>query len=816
MMDTRRDFIRKASLLAGATALVNILPESIQQALAIEAPAGSTYLDAEHIVFLMQENRSFDHSYGAMRGVRGFNDPRAMKLPNGLPVWIQSSKEGESCGPFRLDIENTKTTWMGSLPHGWGDMVHARNEGKMDTWLDAKRPGNKEYKQLPLTMGFHNRQDIPFYYAFADAFTICDQHFCSSLTGTTANRSYFWTGTVREEPRNPDAVAHLDNGQFIYKDVRWKTYPERLQEAGVDWKVYQNELSIPMGFTAEEDDWLANFTNNNLEFHKQYGVRFHPARRSFRNVRIAEIENLIAANDLDPETEKKLNTELSSLKQEHSAFTAANYDKLSAVEKEIHERGLSTNTGDPHYHELETITYEDEEGNKSVQVPKGDILHQFRKDVNEGKLPTVSWLVAPGKFSDHPGLPWYGAWYVSETLNILTQNPEVWKKTIFILTYDENDGYFDHVSPYVPPHTDRKAAGAVASGIDTKDEYVTTEQEKVRTDDPEATLDSPIGLGFRVPMVIASPWSKGGWVNSEVFDHTSTIQFLEHFIEKKQGKKVIETNIGDWRRLVCGNLTSAFRPVSENRVPYVEPLNRNEYVERIYSARNKDVPDNYHLLTHSELEQIKKEGLPTALSTLQEPGTKPACAIPYDAQVNASLNRQRSALVISFELNGKLPKTKTVGIPYIVISRSAYGERKELGRTWNFAVREGEPLSYSWPLDQFENSQYHLEVYGPNGFYREFKGNKGIELELRQTEGGVGLRYKGAEPIVVKHASYQNKGHVVELTPGKELFISLENSFGWYDLEITTPTDASFYHRYAGHIETGRSSQTDPLMGRVS
>ena len=137
-MDNRREFLKKASMLAGSTAAINLIPESIQKALAIDAKPGSSYLDAEHIVFLMQENRSFDHCYGTLKGVRGFNDPRAMRQPNGLPVWYQQNKNAEIYAPFHLDIENTKITWMGSLPHGWRDMVAARNEGKMDTWLEAK------------------------------------------------------------------------------------------------------------------------------------------------------------------------------------------------------------------------------------------------------------------------------------------------------------------------------------------------------------------------------------------------------------------------------------------------------------------------------------------------------------------------------------------------------------------------------------------------------------------------------------------------------------------------------------------------------
>src|SRR5258706_8536475 len=181
-MDNRRKFLKKASLLAGGAGMLNVLSMSIQKALAINPAAGSTYMDAEHIVFLMQENRSFDHTYGTLQGVRGFNDPRAITLPNKNPVWLQSNKAGETFAPFRFDIKDTKITWMGSIPHAWSDQVDARNNGKHDQWLDVKRSGNKDYEGMPLTMGYYTRADIPFYYSLADAFTVCARHFCSSLT----------------------------------------------------------------------------------------------------------------------------------------------------------------------------------------------------------------------------------------------------------------------------------------------------------------------------------------------------------------------------------------------------------------------------------------------------------------------------------------------------------------------------------------------------------------------------------------------------------------------------------------------------------
>jgi len=100
-MQTRRDFLKLAAMLSGAAGVSGLVPESIQRAYAIAPEPGTTYLDAEHIVILMQENRSFDHALGALRGVRGFNDPRAMRLPNGNSVFVQTDASGASFSPLK-------------------------------------------------------------------------------------------------------------------------------------------------------------------------------------------------------------------------------------------------------------------------------------------------------------------------------------------------------------------------------------------------------------------------------------------------------------------------------------------------------------------------------------------------------------------------------------------------------------------------------------------------------------------------------------------------------------------------------------------
>src|SRR5690606_19991597 len=110
---------------------------------------------------------------------------------------------------------------------------------------------------------------------------------------------------------------------------------------------------------------------------------------------------------------------------------------------------------------------------------------------------------------------------------------------------------------------------------------------------------------------------------------TSPLMFLEHFLEHKTGKKILETNLSEWRRLVCGNLTSVFRPAEEHLTPAITPVDRNREVARIHAARNKDLPGNFQLLSPGNLEAIKNGSTnPATLLPRQEKGTKPACALP--------------------------------------------------------------------------------------------------------------------------------------------------------------------------------------------
>ena len=741
-MTSRREFFRKAASAAGGARLAALLLPALRRASAIDPAPGSSYLDAEHVVILMQENRSFDHCFGKLRGVRGFNDPRAVALPNGNPVWRQTNAAGETYAPFRLNIKETNATWLGSLPHSWADQTDARNCGNHDRWLDVKRSGKEEYAGLPLTMGYYEREDIPFYYALADAFTICDQHFCSSLTGTTPNRLFLWTGTVREHADAPPCVR---NSEVDYDSIaRWKTFPERLQEAGVSWKIYQNELSLPSGLEKEEEAWLANFTDNPIEWFEQFHVR-------------------------------------------ESA------QALDAAARALHEKAFTTNKGDRWYRKLETLHYREGATRREMRIPKGDVFHQFRSDVGAGRLPRVSWLVAPENFSDHPGAPWYGAWYVAEALNILARDPELWKKTIFILTYDENDGYFDHVPPFVAPDPANPESGKTSPGLDVASDYLALEQDAARG--AEQPRGGPIGLGYRVPMIIASPWSRGGYVCSQVFDHTSVLRLLENLATRWTDRSIRETNISAWRRTVCGDLSSAFRVFEEGgSAPAVQ--DKSAFLETIHNARFKPMPAGF-----------RKAEMPR-----QEPGVRPSTALPYKLYADGGLSADGKRFEIALE-------SRAGGAPFHAYTTGLYRKQASL-RTRAYAVAVDGRLEDSWDLEGFENRVYDVHLSGPNGFYRRFGGTAedppvriaceypGGDIEVRAISRG------GASELAISDNAYSAEERTLQVPAGgsASLRLNLAKSHRWYDFSVRVTGAPVFLRRFAGRVETGEHGVSDPAM----
>ena len=749
----RREFLQ----LLGMTAAAGSLKVSIAKALEIQANDHTRSIrDVEHIVILMQENRPFDHHFGTLKGVRGFGDPRAVNihlpLQNGngstlASVFLQPAgaanvalgygvppDSGTLGGPpegalvippFRINAETTPEqkgaglTYLPGTNHSWGNTHRAWNQGQYDSWATVNGP---------VTMSYMTREDIPYHHALADAFTVGDAYHCSIMGPTNPNRSYLWTGCIGNldglgsggadgHGAGPMTANGLSpNGAFWV----YSTFPEVLQAHNVSWKFYQDLAGAtfaPDFGDGTSNAFAGNFGDATVLYFNQYAT---------------------------------------------SAPGNPLFDKACTG------TGIINTIPDPSAPAAAWKAWQE------------SLFDQFRADVKNGTLPQVSWIVAPAGYTEHSDWPVdYGAWYISQVVDILVSNPAVFSKTVLILNYDEADGSFDHVTPPFPPQS--PAFGA--STVDFHNEIVTTD-----------TPNGPIGLGTRVPFVVISPWTKGGYVSSEVFDHTSVIQF----IEKRFGVK--ETNISPWRRTVTGDLTSMFNFRNPNE-SHVHLPSTDAFLPPVDELAGGGV-DTF-IPTQNQLTL----GIPK-----QERGVRPARAVPYELHVTGTLN----ALAKTFELD--FSNTGVAGAVFQVRSANPADNVRM------YTVEPGKRLTGTWNV----GAQYDLSVYGPNGFLRHFKGTFAAgsavldvrsEFE-RHDQGSIKLRVVNVgthKATVVVTDAYTGENDLRLLLPGQtfEDETRAERFYGWYDLVVSVREDPTFECRLAGHIETGNDSFTDPAMGRL-
>jgi phospholipase C len=429
----------------GAAVFAGLAEPIIERAYATDPAGTGSLADIEHFVFLMQENRSFDHYFGTLSGVAGFDDPNA--LPGvfqqyGYDPATRKASNSAFLEPFRLDTTHGATLdgeCINDPTHDWGPQHQCWDGGAMDQWVKVHL-AHEGLGNGPATMGYYTRADIPVHFALADAFTVCDHYHCSVLGPTDPNRLYWVSGTIDPDGHNGGPLLETPTLVPTNK-YSWQTYPEALEDAGVPWKVYTNK-SVPVVSEAVLSGMLGAFKN----------------------------------------------------------FQNRNSD--------LYKRGIQP-------------TFP---GN-------------FALDVKNNKLPAVSWVIPSLLSCEHPALPpAFGAQGIVQVLDILTSNPQVWEKTALIVSYDENGGFFDHVPPPVPP------AG-------TPGEYVTVPLSGVAE---SMGIAGPIGLGFRVPCLVISPYTRGGLVSHDVFDHTSQLRLAE----ARFGVPV--PNLSEWRRETVGDMTSAF------------------------------------------------------------------------------------------------------------------------------------------------------------------------------------------------------------------------------------------------------------------
>ncbi len=418
--------------------------------------AGSDLGAIDHIVFLMMENRSYDHYFGDFARGRGFDDHPA----HSLGVFAQDYPGATELVPpnvllpFHLDsTQGMECT--DDLTHDWGPMHLCWNDGKMDSWVKVHTSSTYEGAHGAMTMGYYMREDLPFYYALADAFTLCDAYHCSILGPTHPNRLMANSGTIDPAGTQGGPVTDTNATPDGVWNCTWTTMQELLEDAGVSWKVYSPSNAGVSG--------------------KYASLTQYPTWSPALYNPIANPEIMGASDHVLP------------------YFTAFR------------------NPVSPLYQKAFTPTFPND----------------FVADVNSGSLPSVSWIIPPLGFDEHPSsAPANGMWFTSLVLDALTANPNVWSKTAFFLMYDENDGWFDHVPPPTAP------AG-------TAGEYLTASPPTIGDPDP-GTLDiaGPLGLGVRVPMLVISPFSRGGHIASEVFDHTSQLQLVSRAVRGRGPERV--------------------------------------------------------------------------------------------------------------------------------------------------------------------------------------------------------------------------------------------------------------------------------------
>jgi phospholipase C len=452
---TRREVL--ASGLGGAAAAVLAAcgGTTARQAASVRA-AGSDLGAVEHVVILIQENRSFDHYFGAYRGVRGFDDHPATGPGVFAQTWPAAAGGAAHAGsllPFHLDTVSANAECTFDLSHEWDAQHACWNGGRMDGFVSTHTSNSFEGPDNGvLTMGYYTRQDLDFYYALADAFTLCDSYHCSVMGPTHPNRLFALSGTLGPDGRRGGPVLITNGSSAAQFSVSWATMPERLSAKGVSWKTYNGK---------------------------------GPAYRPNSGVEMAVSNNILLY-----------------------------FSQYRDPSSDLYRRAFNP-------------VYPDD----------------FVRDVAHGTLPAVSWVMPSVGIDEHPPAPpALGMALTHEVLATLVSNPKVWSKTVLFITYDENDGFFDHANPPTPPPR-------------TTGEYLTV--------DPLPTdahgIAGPIGLGFRVPMLVVSPFSRGGYVSSDTFDHTSQLRFLETRFD------VAAPNISPWRRATTGDLTSTLHVGSPDR-----------------------------------------------------------------------------------------------------------------------------------------------------------------------------------------------------------------------------------------------------------
>jgi phospholipase C len=348
--------------------------------------------------------------------------------------------------------------------------------------------------------------------------------------------------------------------------------------------------------------------------------------------------------------------------------------------------------------------------------------------------------------------------------------------------------FYDHAWTPTPPLT-------AAEGVST----VTVEGE-VNTD-VLTSVPAPIGLGYRVPLLIVSPWTRGNIVVSEAYDHTSVIQFLEVRFN------VTCPTISPWRRAMTGDLLAAF-DFDHPQYDWPTLPDTSDYVEE------GDV--QCHTLPPPVVPE--EQSMPQ-----QESGTRISRALPYEFRVTDAVAAD------TFQVS--IDNTGAAGAPFVLynVANLAVVNPRQI------AIEAGKLVTDTVPLQ--DASTYHYVLMGINGFVRQFQGtlsssaatgtdpcqSVGAALSYDKEHDSVvvtlsnGLASGEVTFTLVDNAYNQLDGTVRTLVvPAGDTvkqIVYTGDAGNWYDLTVTLAPASCYVRRFMGRMETGKDGISDPAMG---
>lgn len=469
-------------------------------------PPGSIQ-SIDHVIFMLQENRTFDSYFGMLnpyRKTNGFSVGDDGKeydvdgIDDKLSTISNENDEGQSFQLFKLKstcVDDESSDWLAS----YGDVnrydFSTARQIKMDGFVhnaegfakscaaSGKCSGNFTDTAGQRAMGYYDQDFLNYYYYMASQFAVSDRWFSPVSSKSIANRIATFTGGTTQglvkDPGNDDHLPNQLNISNIFQE---------LDTAKVSWKIY---YTVTQGFCLDEDDCLTSASK---------------------------------------------------------AYPATDFSSLSYSYQYLYENP----TGAPCTPPTQSSSVVGDSTNSfCIDTDHIAPISQFFTDLTNGTLPSFAFIEAGYANNDeHPGSGQSiltGQAQVAKIVNAFMTS-HAWKDSVFFLSYDEGGGPYDHVPP-VPGHSNDNTnplLGAIPDisqiavnpdnynpcvppgGTPTYNCDLLTTDPGANAGDAAATQGFAAQLGFRLPNIIISPFTRKHYVSHTPMDHTAVIKFVEN------------------------------------------------------------------------------------------------------------------------------------------------------------------------------------------------------------------------------------------------------------------------------------------------